>query len=213
MLKADFHIHTCNSPCSNMKPETVVRTAISKGYEVIGVVDHNNVKGGRLVKKIAGKRLLVIPGEEIKTDAGDIIVFLSDGKYNRNLVNICDRAKRLNHFVVVPHPFDFLRYGASLKGSLDIIKDKVDAIEIFNSRIVVRRFNEMAKEYAKKNGIARIAGSDAHFPEEIGNVSVYLDCKRNVNSVLNCLRKNKIRFKGKGAGILSHVKSTIVKCM
>ena len=114
MIKADFHIHTYYSKCSNMKPKDLVKTAISKGYDVIGVVDHNSIKGGLETKKIAGKKLLVIPGEEIKTDNGDVIIFLSDGKYNRNLIDVCERCKEMGHFLVIPHPFDFLRFRSSI---------------------------------------------------------------------------------------------------
>lgn len=211
MLKADFHIHTRYSSCSSMRPEVLVRTAASKGYDVIGVVDHNSIKGGLLAKKIAGKKMLVIPGEEIKTDKGEVVVLLSDGKYGREIVEICERAKDMNHFVFAPHPFDFLRYRIALKNGLETVKNRLDAIEVFNSRVLVNRFNSMADRYARKNRIPRMAGSDAHFPEEIGNVTNYLKCERNTDSVFNFLSKNKLRFVGRRTSIFSHVKSAIVK--
>lgn len=211
MLKADFHIHTKYSPCSNMKPRDVVKTAIAKGYDVIGVVDHNNIKGGIETRKIAGKKILVIPGEEIMTNYGEIIVFLSDGKYNKNLIDICERAKDLNHFLVIPHPFDFLRFRTCLRHHIKKIKNFIDAIEVFNSRTLLNKFNLMAKEYAIKNKIPPIAGSDAHFLEEIGNVKVYLDCKKNISSVLKYIRSNKIKFEGKRSPIFVHFKSVTLK--
>jgi predicted metal-dependent phosphoesterase TrpH len=211
MLKAGFHIHTFYSKCSNMKPEEIIKIALSKGYDVLGVVDHNTTKGGILTKKIAGKKLLIIPGEEIETEHGEIIVFLSDGKYNRNLIEICERAKDMNHFLVAPHPFDFLRFKTSLISNIDKVKNLVDAIEVFNSRVMINRFNVMTDKYATKNKISKIAGSDAHFPEEIGNATVYLSCERNVDSVFNFIKKNKIRFESKKSSIYFHFKSSLVK--
>ncbi len=209
MLKADFHIHTGYSPCSNMKPEDIIKTAVSKGYDVIGVVDHDSIKGGIKTKRIAGKKILVIPGEEIKTRYGEIIIFLSDGRYNKNLIDICERAKDLNHFVVVPHPFDFLRFIICLKGKIREIENFVDAIEVFNSRTLFNHFNDLANRYATRNKIPKIAGSDAHYLEEIGNATAYLDCKRNVDSVFKCIRKNKVRFNGKRCSIRVHLKSNV----
>lgn len=209
MLKADFHIHTHYSKCSDMRPRELVKTAISRGYDVIGVVDHNRTDGGLAVKKIAGKKLLVIPGEEIMTKQGEVVVLLSDGKYNRDLLDICERAGDENHFIFAPHPFDFLRFRNSLKHNIEMAKNYLDAIEVLNSRVMIRRFNDMAKEYSTKNRISRIAGSDAHFVEELGNVECLLECDRNVDSVLNFLRSNRLSFQGKKSSLNVHFKSNI----
>jgi len=209
MLKADFHVHTHYSKCSDMKPRDFVKMALKKSYNVLGVVDHNSIKGGIETKKIAGKKILVIPGEEIKTNYGEIIVFLSDGKYNRSLIDICERAKKLNNFIVIPHPFDFLRIRTCLRNNMDKIKDSINAVEVFNSRVMISLFNKNAERYAIKNKIPKIAGSDAHFMEEIGNVECFLNCERNVDSVLDYLQKDKMKFKGKMTSPLSHLKSNI----
>jgi predicted metal-dependent phosphoesterase TrpH len=185
-----------------------VKTAIAKGYDVIGVVDHDTIKGGLSVKKAAGKRILVIPGEEIRTRQGEIIVFFSDGKYSKNLVEICERAKDMNHFIVAPHPFDYLR--SCLGGNVRSIKKYIDAVEVFNSRVIINRFNKMAGSFAEKNNIPKIAGSDSHFIEEIGNATVYLNCDKNIDSVLRHIKKNKIEFRGMKCSFYSHFKTNIV---
>ncbi len=53
-------------------------------------------------------------------------------------------------------------------------------------------------------------GSDAHFLEEIGNVEVYLDCEKNIDSIFKYIKKNKIRFKGKRCSFYSHFKTNVV---
>jgi predicted metal-dependent phosphoesterase TrpH len=206
MLNADFHIHTHYSKCSNMKPSDIVKKAVSMGFDAIGVVDHNTIKGGLAVKKIAGKSLLVIPGEEIMTNMGEVIVFLSDGRYSRDLLDVCERAKDLNHYVVFPHPFDYMRLSV-----LNNIKkvNKIDAIEVFNSRVFFSRFNKIANEYAEKNSIPKIAASDSHFLEEIGNVKCRLNCERNVDSVFECIKKGKIHFNAKKTPFAMHLRSTL----
>lgn len=210
MLKADFHVHTHYSRCSNMKPQEIVKRAVYKGYDVLGVVDHDSIMGGISTKKIAGKSILVIPGEEIKTDKGEVIVLLSDGKYTKNLDEVCDRCKEMNHFLFVPHPFDFLRFRTSMLYRIKDLKH-ADAIETFNSRIFFDKFNLMAREFSAKNNIQQIAGSDAHTYGEIGNVEALMECEKSIDSVFDCIRENKIKFKCKKAGILPHIKTSIIK--
>jgi len=208
MLKADFHIHTHCSRCSDMKPRDIIKNALTKKYDVLGIVDHDSIKGALTTKKVAGKKILIIPGEEIKTVHGEIIVLLSDGKYNKNLLDICDRAKDENHFIVAPHPFDYLRKG--VKNNIVKVK-KLDALEIFNSRVLVNRFNLIARDYAEKNKIPKIVGSDAHFIEEIGNAAVFLDCEKNIDSIFDYLIKNdNLKFYCKRCSIIPHLKSNIV---
>ena len=207
MLKADFHIHTSNSKCSDMTPRTIVKAAIKKGYDVIGVVDHESIRGGLSVKRAAGKKLLVIPGEEIKTRYGEIIVFLSDGKYSNDLLEICERAKDMNHFVVVPHPFDYLRF--SLGRNVEKIKKYVDAIEVFNSRVLINKFNMMAQKFARKNRIPKIAGSDAHFTEEIGGTTAFIDANKRTDSVLDAVKGGKLKYQGKRCPLSAHLKTTV----
>lgn len=202
MLKADFHIHTSYSKCSNLKPAEIIKQAKYVGLDVIGVVDHNNIKGGLLTKKLAGKKLTVIPGEEIKTNCGDLIIFNSDGKYSRDLVEICERAKKLNHFIYVPHPFDTTR--SSLGENLKLVKKYVNAIEIFNSRCYVNTFNEKARIFANNNKILGLCGSDSHFVNEIGKSINYIDS--------NKFSLNKIKLSGmicKNSQLDVHLRSSI----
>lgn len=209
MLNADFHMHTFFSKCSSMNPRDMIRHALSKRLDAIGVVDHDSIKGGLAAKKIAGKKILVIPGEEIKTECGDLIVFLSDGKYRGSIMEICERAKQENAFVIAPHPFDLLRH--SLRGNIEKIRGSLDAVEVFNSRCMSPRANSRAEAYAGKNAIPAIGGSDAHFPEEIGNVSCRMECEKNMDSILESVRKGNIEISGSKSSIILHAKTHLAK--
>ncbi len=209
MLSADFHMHTFFSRCSNMSPESLVRKAIAKKLDVIGVVDHNSIKGGLAAKRIAGKRIMVIPGEEISAKEGEIIVFFSDGKYGGSLAEICERARQESAFVFAPHPFDSLRH--SLGNNIGAIKGFLDAVEAFNSRCMLSSANEKAKRYADENFIPALGGSDAHFVEEIGNVSCALECEKNVDSILECIKKKHVKISGRKSPLLMHAKTHLVK--
>ncbi|MDR0231385.1 MAG: PHP domain-containing protein [Dysgonamonadaceae bacterium] len=80
--KADLHIHSYGEEGSydvtdvTMTPENIVDTAIEKGLSIISITDHNedrNVK--RAIKKAEGKNILVIPGIEVSTLQGHLLLY------------------------------------------------------------------------------------------------------------------------------------------
>jgi PHP family Zn ribbon phosphoesterase len=78
-IKADLHVHTCLSPCADldMSPLGVVREAVRKGLDLIGVCDHNSAENVLAVKK-AGRQsgLLVIGGMEVSSsEEAHLLVF------------------------------------------------------------------------------------------------------------------------------------------
>jgi predicted metal-dependent phosphoesterase TrpH len=50
----------------------------------------------------------------------------------------------------------------------------VDAIETFNARCLWPGFNQKAKAFAERHGIARTVGSDAHAAFELGKATLRL---------------------------------------
>jgi PHP family Zn ribbon phosphoesterase len=65
---ADFHIHTCLSPCGDLKmsPRRIVQTAVAKKIDIIGICDHNSAENTAAVIKAAeDEKLKVIPGIEV----------------------------------------------------------------------------------------------------------------------------------------------------
>lgn len=80
--KADLHIHSFGEEGSfdvtdtTMTPENIVDTAIEKGLSIISITDHNeerNVK--RALKHAEGKNILVIPGIEVSTLQGHLLLY------------------------------------------------------------------------------------------------------------------------------------------
>ncbi|MDZ7289058.1 MAG: PHP domain-containing protein [candidate division KSB1 bacterium] len=65
---ADLHIHTCLSPCGDldMSPRDIVRTARSRGIDMIAICDHNTAENIEAVMRAArGHELAVLPGMEV----------------------------------------------------------------------------------------------------------------------------------------------------
>ena len=78
-LKVDLHVHTPGSPdiaeeWKDATPEDVVRIAIDKGLDVIGITDHNAAGWCDPVRQAAeGTTLTVFPGVEITTPQGHLL--------------------------------------------------------------------------------------------------------------------------------------------
>jgi hypothetical protein len=67
-FKADLHIHTCLSPCTelDMSPESILTAAKKKGLDIIGICDHNSSENSPGVFHAAkGFPIRVLPGLEV----------------------------------------------------------------------------------------------------------------------------------------------------
>jgi hypothetical protein len=170
-MKYDFHTHSKYSADGQAEPEVMVKKAIKQGLLGIAVTDHNTIKGGLEAKKYETSDFEVVVGSEIMTDRGEVIgLFLSEEIKSRSFMDVMDEIKDQNGFVVVPHPFDTIRGKSVFPKEEDA--HFIDNVEIFNSRCVLRNYNKKAANFAGKNGVNIIAGSDAHFLREIGSGGV-----------------------------------------
>lgn len=80
-FKADLHIHTCLSPCAEpeMTPRLIVKEAIKKGLDLVGICDHNSSENAFFVKRAAyGESLNVLAGVEMSTKEEVHILALFD---------------------------------------------------------------------------------------------------------------------------------------
>lgn len=67
-FRADLHIHTCLSPCSDlfMTPRLIVEKAASLGLNIIAICDHNSAENVKVTKKLAKEKgINALPGIEV----------------------------------------------------------------------------------------------------------------------------------------------------
>ncbi|KYC52497.1 MAG: histidinol-phosphatase [Candidatus Methanofastidiosum methylothiophilum] len=210
-LKLDFHIHSYYSPDGNMKPKDILETALSKGLDVISVTDHNSTKGGIETRDFAEEKDLpikVIVGQEIKTISGEIIVLNLDEEIPRDMTLEETISYGKKGFIIAPHPFDKFRKG--IGDDIDPIKDKINAIEIFNSRTLLSAHNKMAETYAKTNKIPGVSGSDSHFSEELGSSYFMIESKKTTSAIFKNIKEGKISIYGRQTGIKPHLKTSMI---
>jgi PHP family Zn ribbon phosphoesterase len=68
--KADLHVHTCLSPCGDlrMSPRTIVEKARERNVDILGICDHNSAENVPAVQQAAEKyKISVLPGLEVTT--------------------------------------------------------------------------------------------------------------------------------------------------
>jgi len=185
-LFADFHIHTVYSADSVIQPKTLVDILVAHRFiKVAAVTDHDSVRGCRAAVELASAYadILVIPGVEVSTTEGDVVVLgtyeLPSKPWTPEV--IADFARSLGGVSIVAHPFRTYGMGERAR------KHKIDAIEVLNGGSSQAANNE-AKEMAKSMGLPGTAGSDAHQVSELFSVFNKVEASLDVDSILKAIK-------------------------
>ena len=234
VLKGDLHVHTdCSltlpiskKPHVFYSPTQAVRQAIKIGLDFLAITDHDSTEGvkkaqieaERIFKK-TGKKIFVIPGQEITTSlfqlAGinlpipgahilaygikkRIPPFLPIGK---TIELIHDQAG----IAVAAHPFH--------RGTISI-KERValfpfDGIEVYNANNRIKR-DKKARQFARQLKLIEFGGSDAHLLEVIGAGLAVVESHYPVNNWRDVLKlimegEGKIVPNGEGGKIMKRI--------
>ena len=191
-FRVDFHVHTYHSYDSINKPRQIIARARQRGLDAVVVLDHESVKGGLETAKLDTGDILVIPAVEIATDIGDIVgLFMHREIEVREYHEVIKAMKAQGAIVMLPHPYHKHRLP-------DDIHELVDIVEIFNARAMPER-NQLAAEFAEKHSLPAVAGSDAHFPWEIGNcVTEFAETPTSLEKLKEAIvkgrRENRIKY-------------------
>ncbi len=169
----DLHCHTSASFDSLADPVAVARAAAARGLTHLAITDHGTIDGALRARDGAPAVLTVLVGEEIRTQAGDLIgVFLERAvPQNLPLRDAIDAVREQGGLVGLPHPFDRLRgslLAASAEHDPDELVRLVDWVEAFNARVLGGSANAHAAELAFAAGVPGVAASDAHSTLEVG---------------------------------------------
>ncbi len=173
---ADFHAHMRYSRDSILTEERLIRAAMERGLTHIAVTNHNNVEGAIAVRDAAREmgvddRLTVILGEEVTSADGELVGIFLDHTIPRGLSaeETADEIHAQGGLVSIPHPFDPFRSSHIREVPLTRLAEagKIDAVEVFNSRVTFQRHNLRAAEFAARYELPGIACSDSHAAFEV----------------------------------------------
>jgi predicted metal-dependent phosphoesterase TrpH len=205
----ELHTHTCYSPDCLVTPEQLIAACRRKGIDRVAVTDHNVIAGALAAQKIAPD--LVIVGEEIKTDCGEIIAYFMSELVPSGLPvrEAITRVREQGGVVGVSHPCDRYRREAMRMERLLPIVSWVDALEVFNARCVHPADNACARAIAQEHGKLMFAGSDAHTTGELGRAAVWMPPFDSPQSFLSSLAQAEIH--ARLSSPLVHFASTYAK--
>jgi len=170
-IVCDLHMHTSWSHDCSIEPQELVEYAEDIGLGAIAVTDHN-VFGGSLeaVEAARGRKLIVIPGEEIKTDGqGEIIGLFLEEEIPRGMSfeDTIAATREQDGLVFLPHPFDRMHTVPDAATLHRHLAD-IDVFEVFNARVLFEASNDEALRFARKYNLTMGAGSDAHVLPGVG---------------------------------------------
>jgi len=170
-ITVDLHMHTNWSHDCSIEPQALVDHAESEGLGAIAVTDHNVFGGALEVVEVARKRkLIVIPGEEVKTDnQGEIIGLFLREEIPRGMTfaETIAAIREQDGIVYIPHPFDRMHAIPSAATLQRHIAD-IDVLEVYNARLLFEAYNDEALRFQRKYGLLAGAGSDAHVLQGVG---------------------------------------------
>jgi predicted metal-dependent phosphoesterase TrpH len=141
------------------------------GLGAIAVTDHNAIGGAHEAAALAeGRGLIVIPGEEVKTDAqGEVIGLFLEDEIPRGL-SFSDTIAAIRSqggLVYLPHPFDRL-HAVPDAATIHRHQADIDVFEVYNARLLFDAYNDEAVRFAAKYNLTVGAGSDAHVLQGVG---------------------------------------------
>jgi predicted metal-dependent phosphoesterase TrpH/glycosyltransferase involved in cell wall biosynthesis len=169
-ILADLHMHTNHSHDCSVPVADLLAYAEGQGLGAIAITDHNVFSGAKEGAELArGRRLTVIPGEEIKTDAGEVIGLFLREEIQRGLpmADTIAAIREQGGVVYLPHPFDRLHTIPDAH-TLHRHLSEIDVFEVYNARLLFEGFNEEALRFARKYNLTMGAGSDAHVLQGVG---------------------------------------------
>ena len=204
----DLHMHTAYSHDCVVPVGELLDYAEAEGLGAIAITDHNAFAGAREAVQLArGRRLTVIPGEEVKTDAGEVIgLFLEDEiPRGMSMGDTIAAIREQNGIVYLPHPFDRLHTIPDAP-TLHRHLAEIDVFEVYNARLLFEGFNDEALRFARKYNLTMGAGSDAHVLQGVGTGLVRMRAFETPEEFLWSLRSAEILRRPKSLVYLQGLK-------
>ena len=191
MIQADLHIHTTYSSDASIHPKIIVDQLYAHPFiKAVAITDHSTVDGYYKVRELASayQDILIIPGVEVSTIYGDLIVLgvaeLPPEPWT--VENVINFARERGALTIAAHPYR--AYGLG-----DLTKNyDVDAVEVLNG-ISSPHANKMAENLAKEMGLPGVAGSDAHQVNELWTAYTEVQASSDVDEILKAIKKGLVR--------------------
>ena len=199
----DLHTHTLPwSDDSDLYPAELIHRARQAGLDAICLTEHDWFWDKEATAKLSQEHdFLVLPGVEINTDEGHMLVFgveqYSFGMHHVDyLRRVVDEAGGV---MIMTHPYrrQFYSYD-DLHAAVERycrrpVFHLLDTIEVLNGRGSERQ-NEFSEELCRRLNLRGVGGSDAHQLSDIPTSATYFE--REIHNVEELIAELKaVRFR------------------
>jgi predicted metal-dependent phosphoesterase TrpH len=126
-FRADLHIHTCLSPCTelNMSPSGILSAAKKKEIDILGICDHNSTENSLAIMNSAKEmEISIIPGMEVTSQEEVHILALFD-----DIENACKLQQSI--YDNLPGKNDPDAFG------MQVIVNEEEEVEGFNEKLLI----------------------------------------------------------------------------
>ena len=196
-ILVDLHMHTSWSFDCTIDPAELVDHAEAEGLGAIAITDHNVFGGALETADLARDRdLVVIPGEEVKTDGqGEVIGLFLEREIPSGMSfgDTIAAIREQGGLVYLPHPFDRM-HSIPEPATLHRHLADIDVFEVYNARLLFDAQNDEALRFARKYDLTAGAGSDAHVLQGVGTGAVRMRSFNGPQEFLISLRNAEIRY-------------------
>lgn len=213
-LKIDMHVHTRFSADSSLDPRQIARLLAEAGMDGAAITDHGSLEGFRRAEAYGREGVLLIPGLEIETDAGELLaLFVEEPIEARDPWEAADLIRAQGGLVVLPHPFDRFRRSRLRPERFrsEELRGLIDAVEVLNSRCLRMSANVAAAKMARALGKPGTAGSDAHSARELGRAYLRFGRAEDMEGLRRALLRGEAKPEGGLSGPLVHISSVIAR--
>ncbi|MCH7810844.1 MAG: PHP domain-containing protein, partial [Chloroflexi bacterium] len=177
----DLHTHTKPlSHDSDLTPDALIEAAKTAGLDGVCLTEHDFFWEHEKAAELGRRHdFLVIPGIEVNTESGHVVVFgLDEFVYGMHrLGELVGMVEAAGGAMIAAHPyrrqlpFELTREGdwseALEQASENEAYRHVQAIETLNGR-GTKRQNAFSAAVCERHGLAQVAGSDAHSLVDVG---------------------------------------------
>jgi predicted metal-dependent phosphoesterase TrpH len=179
MAKADLHIHTSFSDGIPDVPELLDYVEEQTDLDIIGIVDHDNVRGALAARERWAKgayRFNLVTGIEVTAQEGHVLALWVDEPIPSlvPLQRVVEAVHEQGGLCIVPHPLSWLTRSIGAR-TLTRFATSFDGLEVACCSPAARVSLRRAAILNHSLGLSELGGSDAHFLQAIGSAHTHFD--------------------------------------
>jgi len=189
----DLHVHSVHSDGIG-KIRDILKTARLKGLDGLAITDHDTLKG-YYEAKTSYSDLYILPGYEVETDAGHVLVLGLEQLPPFGKIAYEDLiwwTRDMGGSTILAHPaagrFRLRRW----------MHAKPDAIEVLNASYPSRYFTKRGLRLAERLSLPSVGGSDTHHPKTVGDAYTIIEVnKPDIKNIVEAIKAGSTNFEGK----------------